>query len=181
MTGVQTCALPISIKMAAGFFTSRRMVDEYRQKFYTPASANYRELMANQGQAAFALTAQRQRLDSLWSEVRVGTPLSNREISQLHSGDSFEVTCPVFLGSLRPDEVAVELCYGTADSQNQIRKPAFFPLAPVSGNNNGWVNYTLTIPCPASGRFGMTARAVPSGTQWRAVSPPYITWAGPQA
>jgi starch phosphorylase len=170
-----------SIKMAAGFFTSRRMVDEYRQKFYTPASANYRELMANTGKAAYALTAQRQRLDSLWGQVRVETPQSNREISQLHSGDSFQVTCPVFLGSLQPGEVAVELCYGAADAQNQIRKPAFFPLAPSSENNGGWVNYTLTVPCPASGRFGMTARAVPSGTQWRAVSPPYITWAGPQA
>ena len=170
-----------SIKMAAGFFTSRRMVDEYRQKFYTPASANYRELMANDGKAAYALTAQRQRLDNLWGQVRVETPQSNREISQLHSGDSFQVTCPVFLGSLQPGEVAVELCYGAADAQNQIRKPAFFPLAPSSENNGGWVNYTLTIPCPASGRFGMTARAVPSGTQWRAVSPPYITWAGPQA
>ncbi len=167
-----------SIKMATGFFTSRRMVDEYRQKFYIPASANYRSLMAGHATEALALTAQRGRLDQLWSEVRVGAPQSDREVSQLHAGDDFKVSCPVLLGSLKPEEVTVELCYGPADSQNGIRKPAFFPMTPAGENTDGWVSYGLTIPCPASGRFGMTARAVPSGTQWRSVSPPYITWAG---
>ena len=167
-----------SIKMAAGFFTSRRMVDEYRQKFYIPASANYRQLMAGAAEAAHALTTQRQRLDTLWSQVRIAPPQSDREVSQLHSGDTFKATCRVFLGQLRPDEVTVELCYGTADSQGQIPHPSFFPMTAAGDTSGGWSSYTLTIPCPASGRFGMSARGVPSGTQWRSVSPPYIAWAG---
>jgi starch phosphorylase len=166
-----------SIKMAAGFFTSRRMVSEYQEKFYTPASTNYHNLMADGAAGARALTTQRQRLDTLWKDVRVESPKSDREVSQLHSGDSFHVTCPVFLGSLRAGEVTVELCYGAADSQGQIPHPAFYAMTPASENTGGWIQYTLTIPCPDSGRFGMTARAVPSGTQWRSVSPPYITWA----
>lgn len=170
-----------SIKMAAGFFTSRRMVDEYTEKFYVPASANYRSLMADEAKAALALTTQRQRLDQLWNEVRVETPQSDREVSQLHAGDTFTVTCPVFLGGLTPEEITVELCHGPADSQSQIGKPAFFAMTPASENTGGWVTYTLTVPCPASGRFGMTARAVPSGSQWRSVSPPFITWAGAPA
>jgi starch phosphorylase len=167
-----------SIKMAAGFFTSRRMVGEYQEKFYIPASANYRDMMANAASGAHALTDQRQRLDALWSQIRVETPQSDREVSQLHSGDSFHVTCPVFLGSLRPEEVTVELCYGRADAQGQIPHPAFFPMVPSPDHPGGRVQYSLAIPCPDSGRFGMTARAVPSGNQWRSVSPPYITWAG---
>ena len=171
-----------SIKMATGFFTSRRMVSEYQKKFYIPASANYRALMADAAKSAYGLTAQRQRLDRLWGQIRVESPVSDREVSQLHSGDTFNVTCPVFLGELKAEEVTVELCYGPADSQNQIRTPEFHAMTPVAdGNANGWVNYILTIPCPLSGRFGMTARAVPGGSSWRSVSPPYITWAGPLA
>ena len=166
-----------SIKMAVGFFTSQRMVAQYRDQFYIPASANYRQLMAHSAQAASALKAQRLRLERLWSGVRVGAPLSDREVSQLHAGDAFSVTCRVFIGHLEPAEVAVELCYGSADAQCEIRNPSFIPMLPAQDNVGGWVQYRLTIPCPTSGRFGMTARAVPSGTQWRHVSPPFITWA----
>ena len=134
--------------------------------------------MAGAAEAAHALTTQRQRLDTLWSQVRIAPPQSDREVSQLHSGDTFKATCRVFLGQLRPDEVTVELCYGTADSQGQIPHPAFFPMTAAGDTSGGWSSYTLTIPCPASGRFGMSARGVPSGTQWRSVSPPYIAWAG---
>ena len=130
-------------------------------------------------QSRLALTAQRQRLDSLWSQVRVGTPQSDREVSQLHSGDSFNVTCPVFLGSLTADEVDGRTLLRPRRFPKPDPHPRLLPHGPPAAENpDGWVDYTLTIPCPASGRFGMTARAVPSGTQWRSVSPPYITWAG---
>ncbi|MES2709885.1 MAG: alpha-glucan family phosphorylase [Verrucomicrobiota bacterium] len=166
-----------SIKMAVGFFTSHRMVEEYRDLFYTPASANYRQLMASSAKAALAITAQRQRLDSLWSVVKVESPVSDRELSHLHSGDSFSVSCPVFLGGMKPEEVSVQFCFGPADSQNGISRPSFHPMTPEPGSDSGWVTYSLTVPCPGSGRFGMTARAVPVGREWHSVSPPYITWA----
>lgn len=167
-----------SIKMAVGFFTSRRMVEEYRDLFYTPASANYRRLMASSAKAALGLSAQRQRLDSLWSGVKVGSPQSDRDISQLHSGDEFGVSCPVFLGGMTPEEVTVQFCFGHADSQNGISAPAFYDMIPEPGASaDGWVRYILNVPCPGSGRFGMTARAVPAGSEWHRVSPPYITWA----
>ncbi|RYD38679.1 MAG: alpha-glucan family phosphorylase [Verrucomicrobiaceae bacterium] len=166
-----------SIKMAVGFFTSRRMVGEYRDSFYTPASANYRELMASSAKTALAITAQRQRLDSLWSMVRVEGPQGDRELSQLHSGDSFHVTCPVFLGGMKPEEVAVQFCFGPADAQSRISAPAFREMKPEPGIRDGWMQYSLTVSCPGSGRFGMTTRAVPAGGQWHSVSPPYITWA----
>lgn len=171
-----------SIRMAVGFFTSRRMVEEYRDLFYTPASANYRRLMASSAQAALAITAQRQRLDSLWNVVKVENPQSDRDLTQLHSGDAFTVSCPVFLGGMKPSEVSVELCFGPADSQGGISKPAFKEMNPeATAAKDGWTRYALEVACPGSGRFGMTARAVPAGSEWRGVSPPYITWADSHA
>jgi starch phosphorylase len=165
-----------SIRMGLGFFTTRRMVTEYRDKFYIPASKHYRHLMADSGSSAVALNAQRIRLDSAWHHVRVHSPQPDRDLRALHSGDSFSLVTSVFLGQLSPDEVSVELCTGPADAGNQIKSPAFHPMALRKSTPDGWHEYVITVPCPSSGRFGLSARVLPAGGEWKAASPGYVTW-----
>jgi len=165
-----------SIRMGLGFFTTRRMVTEYRDKFYIPASKHYRHLMANSGSSAVALNAQRIRLDSAWHHVRVHSPQPDRDLRALHSGDSFSLVTSVFLGQLSPEEVSVELCTGPADAGNQIKSPAFHPMALRKSTPDGWHEYVITVPCPSSGRFGLSARVLPAGGEWKAASPGYVTW-----
>ena len=162
--------------MGLGFFTTRRMVTEYRDKFYIPASKHYRHLMADSGSSAVALNAQRIRLDSAWHHVRVHSPQPDRDLRALHSGDSFSLVTSVFLGQLSPDEVSVELCTGPADAGNQIKSPAFHPMALRKSTPDGWHEYVITVPCPSSGRFGLSARVLPAGGEWKAASPGYVTW-----
>ncbi|HEX2751288.1 MAG TPA: alpha-glucan family phosphorylase [Verrucomicrobiales bacterium] len=167
-----------SIKMAIGFFTSRRMVLEYRDKFYQPASDSYQALMAKNGAAARELLTQKVRLDSHWNKVRVGMPRAERELKGLHAGDSFSVSTSVFLGDLKPAEVLVELCLGHAIAGNQAKNPDFTPMKLKSSQPDGTHEYTITVPCEESGRFAFTARVVPAGNDWKASSPGYVTWAG---
>ena len=170
-----------SIRMALGFFTSRRMVEEYRDKFYTPASRNYRTLMADAGKEAKALSAARVRLDQVWHGTRITPPAADRDITLLHSGDAFQVTCSVFPAGMNSDEVSVEFCMGPANSQNRIDSPVFHPMELKGPGKDGWLDYTLTVPCPGSGRFGMTARVLPADAQWRRASPGHLTWADANA
>lgn len=168
-----------SIKMAVSRFTSRRMVEEYRDRFYTPASKNYRELLAGDAEKAKAVTARRAQLNSLWGNVKVAPPKADRELSTLHAGDSFTVTCQLFPGELSPDDITLEVCTGPADHQRQIISPSFQAMTcdGPSPDRPGWYDYSLTIRCPGSGRFGLSARAVPSDGLWHATSPGFITWA----
>jgi starch phosphorylase len=167
-----------SIKMALGFFTSRRMVLEYRDKFYRPASAEYARIMAGGGSVARALQAQRTRLDAHWHKVRVENPIAGSDLKGLHTGDSFEITCAVHMDSLKPEEVSVELCIGPAVAGNQARSPEYHPMTLKSAKPDGTHLYAITVPCPESGRFAYTARAVPAGNDWNASSPGYVSWAG---
>jgi starch phosphorylase len=165
------------LRMALGFFTTRRMVSEYRDYFYKPASANFRSLLENDAGQALALVSQRQRLDSQWGNVQVKPPRANTDLSTLYAGDSFTATTAVYLGHLRPEEVRVELCHGPADSQNRIRQHHFVPMTVGADHTNGWFDYTCKLPMPESGRFGLTARVIPAGAYMKATSPGYITWA----
>lgn len=167
-----------SIKMAIGWFTSRRMVLEYRDKFYQPASDTYLALMGKNGAAARELLIRKTVLDAHWSKVKVGMPHAQRELSGLHTGDSFAVTTNVFLGEIKPSDVVVELCIGHAVSGNQAKSPVFTPMTLKTPREDGSFDYTLTVPCEESGRFAFTVRAVPAGDNWKASSPGYVTWAG---
>lgn len=164
--------------MALGFFTSRRMVLEYRDKFYQPASDNYQRLMAGNGEAARALQQQKTRLEAHWHKVHVENPAASRDLKGLHAGDAFTIHCTVHLGELLPDEVAVELCIGPAVAGNQAKEPEFRPMQLETTRPDGSRIYAITVPCAESGRFAFTARAVPAGDDWKAASPGYVSWAG---
>ena len=166
-----------SMKMALGTFTTWRMVAEYRDSFYKPASDAYRRLTAENAAAAYAKVAQRQRLDSLWHEVRVTPPKSDRELGALRAGDTVKIRCSVGLGMLKPAEVSVEVSFGPVDSTNEIRLHKSLPMTLVQDHGDGWYDYEESLAWPASGRYGLTARVLPSGTIWRSVSPGHITWA----
>jgi starch phosphorylase len=167
-----------SIRMALGFFTSRRMVLEYRRKFYGPASETYSRLMEKKAAAARALVIQKQRLDAEWGSVRVGTPRSGRDLKGLHAGDTFDLVTNVHLGGILPAEVRVELCMGHAVSGNQAEHPVFTPMTLLAARPDGSHDYAATVTCSESGRFAFTVRAVPAGSDWKAASPGYVTWAG---
>jgi starch phosphorylase len=167
-----------SIRMALGYFTSRRMILEYRDQFYQPASDSYRRLMARDGERARELCARKSRLDAHWAEVSAENPHTQHDLTQLHAGDSFTVTCVVHLGALEPREVTVEFCWGHAIAGNQAESPGFIPMNLHASRPDGTHEYILTVPCDESGRFAFTARIVPAGDDWNAASPGYVTWAG---
>jgi len=166
-----------SIRMALGYFTSHRMVAEYKSLFYDPAMKTYVDLLADGARQARALVTQRERLRALWGSVRVQMPTTDREISVLHVGDTFTVTTRVFLGQLSPNEVDVEVYYGPVDSQNRITESHVEKMSIVEDNGGGNYVYRREITCPSTGRFGFTTRAVPRGNEWKAVMPGFIAWA----
>ena len=47
----------------------------------------------------------------------------------------------------------------------------------LEDHGNGDYIYGCTITCPASGRFGFTARIIPAGDNWIKYTPGLITWA----
>ncbi len=172
-----TRMMKASMRMALGFFTSHRMLAEYSNEFYMPAMENYRALLADDGKAAVALAADRQRLKSTWPNVSVGFPQVDKDITMLHVGDTFTVTVDVHLGKLSPEEVAVEVYHGQVNADNVIGKSALDAMAPTEDKGHGLHLYQHTVSCRASGRYGFTVRVVPKGKNWRGAMPGFMAWA----
>lgn len=172
-----TAMMKASIKMALGYFTSHRMVDEYNVRFYKRAWKAYDRLTADDSAEAQKLVKQRHRLQSLWAHVSISVPVAERDTSRLHFGDRFRVTTEVHLGELRPEEVVVELYYGPVDADTRITESHASEMKVEKDLGDGRYLYGNELACSQTGRFGFTSRVLPLGNEWRSAMPGFITWA----
>jgi starch phosphorylase len=165
-----------SIAMALGEFSSNRMVQEYDKMFYRPALENYNRLMADQAAAALALVEQKKRYVAHFPQLSLTAPVVEKQLNDIHVGDEFTFTAEVYLGELRPEDVSVQLYYGKVNVHNEIIESSSADMTMLTdhGDNNYTYQYNLT--CEHSGRFGLTARIVPVGSDWEKSVPGFMTW-----
>lgn len=166
-----------SIHMALGQFSSRRMVEQYDQRYYTPAQVRATALLAGDGERAKALVAQRQVLSQQWGSVRVEQPVADRDISSIHVGDRMRVQTRVHLGALKPEDVIVQIYSGPVSTKNAIVESHVKPMRMVADEGKGVYLFEEELVCESTGRFGFTTRVQPAGTDWQATMPGFMTWA----
>ena len=165
-----------SMKMAMESFCSLRMVSDYQNRFYRPCADRWEALITENAAEAEKLAAQTKRLKSLWKEIKINPPERNTQ-KTYRVGDSFQVTADIFLGSLQPDEVDVELYYGNMKSLEEVSASHVSPMEVFEDRGNGHFLYGCDLICKASGRFGFTLRATPRGDNRLKYTPKLLTWA----
>ncbi|MCI0456832.1 MAG: hypothetical protein L0Z62_07635, partial [Gemmataceae bacterium] len=92
-----------SLARLAPRFSANRMMREYVERVYLPATERYRQRVADGARLAHELEAWQRALDAHWSEVRLG------EVRARRDGDRWHVQAEVWLGGLDPGAVQVEL------------------------------------------------------------------------
>ena len=165
-----------SMKMAMQSFCAQLMVEKYGDKFYLPAARQYRLLLANNAETAKSLSAQHKRLGSIWKNIRIEQPARTTD-GPFRVGDTFRVTTKVTLGELRPDEVDVELYYGSLEAVDALAASNTRQMTMEEDLGNGEYLYACDLTCDSSGRFGFSARVTPSGDDRIKFTPGLLTWA----
>lgn len=166
-----------SIKMAFTCFSSHRMVREYEERFYIPAIERGRELFADKCEEAGTLATQHNRLIRHWKHITLEKPVAHADLTALQVGDFFKVSARVNLGELKPDEVEVELYFGLLDSLNTITSSQRQQMLMTEEKGKGEYLFECRIDCQKTGRYGFTARVVPSGDEWTQRLHGHMIWA----
>lgn len=141
-----------SMRTLAPQFSSSRMVEDYVERVYHPASTVYHERVANGGALARELCCWEMNLRQNWHELHFGRMDAARE------DETWRVSLPVYLGEVEPDSVTVELYAESGDGE----RASIVPLGrdeSIVGAKNGfvYVGYvTATRPID-----DYTARIVP--------------------
>jgi starch phosphorylase len=162
-------------------FTTHRMVEEYVKECYLPSNHRYLELTEDGLKRAIDLARWRQRILQSWPQVQV-VGIDADGADPLHVGEGLNVTARVQLGSLRPEDVEVQIYHGLVDSLGEIAVPQTVSIEPSAApepSANGdaaWI-YRGRIPCRSSGHLGLNVRVLPKNANLPHVfEPGMVTW-----
>ena len=120
---VQRCLASVPMR-----FNTDRMVREYHDKAYAPLGAAFDELLRNKRWKLKMVVQENQRIRKGFAEIHILSAHVG-ELSSLHVGDPVEVRVEVNLGSLKPDDVRVELVMGHAAGELELTGRVAVPLA----------------------------------------------------
>jgi glycogen phosphorylase len=142
-----------------------RMLRDYVEQLYTPASASARAVSAAGHQGARELAAWKHRVAKAWPSVSVDhveSSLESGEADSPHVGTRLTIRALVTLGELGPRDVAVEVVYGRVDETDSLVSPAYRELTGAEVSEDGRLRYIGEIPLDRTGAFGYSVRVVPN-------------------
>jgi starch phosphorylase len=143
------------------FVNTHRMVSTYMCDYYAKAHTQFRRLEANNAERARGLAADITRIRREWGNVRIES-VENGPAPTVSVASSLRVIARVQLGSLKPDDVAVELYAGRVDAHDEIVDGKPVPMRPEPTGDNGCYRYLGEVTLHKSGRHGFTIRVRPN-------------------
>jgi len=157
-------------------FNMHRMVMQYADEYYIAAHRRHLRLRADNATRARHLAAWRARVEAVWPKLQINSVSDG--VGEFNLGTEFVVFATVFLDSLTPDDVSVQIVSGHVDAQGEITSPAITPMSTCTSEANGCYRFQATMKSGKTGFFGYTVRILPHHPD--AVTPfipGLITWA----
>lgn len=166
-----------AIRLNCPFFNTARMVGEYAQRAYFPASDRYHTLTANNYAPAKELAAWKEQLVDYWFNINI-KDIDVSAGSEIEVNQTVSVKAKVDLASLKNDDVRVELYQGTIDANGEIVNAVPVVMNYQGQDEHDLSVYTVDITYITSGLQGLSLRVLP---QNQYLSSPYeprlIAWA----
>jgi starch phosphorylase len=152
---MKTCMREIGQSMS-----SHRMLMDYSNKFYFPALKNYRRIIKDDYKESKALAAYMSKLRQVWDNITI-TKIESNVKPVMQRGDFLTVNAQIELGTLTPDEIQVELYYGSVSNQNIVVEKARRSEMKAVGQNGSVYRYQVKVECDDTGFQGHTIRIIP--------------------
>ena len=157
-------------------FNMHRMVIQYANEYYLSVHRRHSRLQADNASLARNLAAWRARVEAAWPRLEVKNVTS--DLAEVNLGNELKVSACVFLDSLTPDDVSVQILTGRVDAHGEIKNPEITVMESSENEGNGCYRFHAALHTKKSGFFGCAIRILPNHPD--AVSPfmpLLITWA----
>jgi len=140
---------------------SDRMVTDYVEELYVPATTAGRALDGPEYSGARELAAWKRHVGSAWAGVRVDHVDSVGLGEVVEVGSTLRVKAYVSLGELSPADVEVQVVYGKVSDHDELDEFAVARLEHSQSFEGGRHEFTGDVRLERSGSFGYTVRVVP--------------------
>ncbi|MDH4261552.1 MAG: alpha-glucan family phosphorylase [Spirochaetia bacterium] len=165
-----------SIAYTLSHFNSERMVGEYLQNYYNPASKTYLDLIANDFQKIREYGSWLTHLKSEWPNVKFISFSHKENIEYFHADETIFFEAQIEIGKLKPDDLKVSIFIGKEDSTGKIINEKSIDMQ--FHQNYGTVAfYTCSISPQSGGVFYYSTRIIPDHPSMvRKVEPDLVIW-----
>jgi len=162
-----------SIGWIAPRFNTHRMVAEYTQKFYNPATTRWQYLTADSMARAKALSQWKSDIRNAWPDLSIkdvamevkngdGNIQLNPKKPQLKVGSKLNVRTLVKLGKVNLNDVSVELYHGPIDTWSNIKDGSTVRMEhQETTGQDGEHWFSGTMSCTKTGKHGVAVRVLP--------------------
>ncbi len=140
-------------------FNTTRMVQEYAEQFYMKAHASWKDLSADDFARTRNLASWKKYILDHWNNVELTDARSDQKEGDV--GIAIKIEAGVRLGGLKPEDVAVQICSGPIDPDNNIPGGSAENMSCKSKAEDGTYYYEGFIPCSESGLYGYSIRILP--------------------
>jgi len=160
-------------------YSASRMVADYAEQFYLRADTLSQRLTSSNMTGAIEFAEQLRKFNNHWHEVSIEKCITDAGPS-VPVRSEVSVRTMVRLGSLRPEEVSVELFHGQVNEKGELVKGKSVQLAHISDTDaasEGLTAFRGTFEAITSGRRGFAVRVQPKDDRLVGTKlPGRITW-----
>ncbi|MDP8930579.1 MAG: alpha-glucan family phosphorylase, partial [Actinomycetota bacterium] len=172
-----TARMKSAIEQLSPCFNGHRMLKEYTETMYLPASWNVRSLTEDGLEHVRAVAAWRLRVSTAWGQVRCELAAGD-DHNEVRVGQEMRPRALVRLGALTPEDVSIELYIGRVDADGEIAAGHALPMQLVEANDECCVYEAIAVQLSDSGRYGYTVRVRPRHSHLpQPFVPGCVTWA----
>ncbi|NEQ27765.1 MAG: glycosyltransferase family 1 protein, partial [Microcoleus sp. SIO2G3] len=166
-----------AIRLNCPFFNTARMVSDYAQRGYFPASDRYYTLTSDNYAPAKDLARWETNLFDHWYDIKI-EQVDVSETGSIRVGQTIAVKARINLGALKPDDLSVELYQGSIDPEGEIADGIPLVMDYQGQDAQGASLYTANLTYNSSGLQGLSLRVLPSHKNLSSPYEPRLTlWA----
>jgi starch phosphorylase len=167
-----------SMKQMNPVFNTNRMVKDYTENYYVKAHVNHEKFISGDFKVARELTKWKSSMVKKWQGVNI-REFTFKEEGDVTVGSRVMVSAEVKVAPLSPDDVKVELYFGTLNQNDEIENGAALPMNMTKELGDGTFRFEGTMLCLKAGQFGFTVRVKPDNINLEREFDPdlKVTWA----
>ena len=143
-------------------YSSHRMLRDYLSDYYIPAATSHQELRSNHYALARHLSQWKQDVNARFGSVQMDTiRIEGIKEDSLLDGQSLHVAVTVHPGSMKLDELLVQLVAGPGDGSTFTETPDVVEMQPESEGVDGTMTFVCTYTPSRSGIHVYGVRVMP--------------------
>lgn len=153
-----------NMKTVCPYFNTNRMVQEYTDMFYMPMIQRKILLKEDNMRRVKELVQWKNYVNDNWSKINVRNVTSDLDSisGEVKVGKTIRIVADMFLGDLKPEDVAVQAYYGTLDENKEVINAQVISLDYIESTEQQIYRFIGTVPTYTSGLHGYAIRVVPN-------------------